>query len=1092
MRKFLFTVAAACASLAAMAQHTVAPQLDRVEPRMMALPGNSIMAPMTSSFLEPTLYFTKDCLFDAKDGEANAYAFMIFDYRYRTNSLVNFTTDKAADYLMMADYHQVPAESVGFFASTFVGDKIFAYAYNYYGPGALVPVSMGFIDPKTGMYEQVSKLEQGTSVVLSDMSYDPETKLVYASEMLYDFDPQSQTSTPKGTQIYTIDPYAKSPKLTPVAKVKEEIFTLAADRGNLYGVAPIKSLSGKGVKGSYLLKMPISSIKNGNVDVEEINKDKGLGIKVGWAQSMEFDKVNHRLWWFAQSLDDESFFAEVDVEKGTLISRNQFTSTAQAVALAMPSQDVNLTAPSYVRNLKAVAADGGASTVSFSWTNPDINFNLDPLTSLKSIKVIRDNELVATIDAAGVGQAQNYDDTNVPSGLHIYKIQTVNENGDGAYKEVKVFVGHDVPAGVNGIKVKVDGCKATISWSAPTTGVNGGWIDKSSLKYDVVRMPDNVKIASDITECSVTDEVTKTEGYIYEITSKNADGTGATIKSDVTVFGPTQGVPFFTPLNTKEEFNKWSVIDNNNDLISWKFNDLEHAACYERAVGAADDYFVSPVINFEAGKKYQVRFKYWTINGVNPIDHSPIYDKMDIYYAQEPTAAAFQKEGTILDLKEFHTPSETYLYAKQVFTAQPGDGYIGFHAYSDPDRSIIYLQDVCVREYSATDLSVTDFKGTIAAVQGVASAFGVEVMNEGSARVENYTVELINKATGEVLASAEGIAVDPEKKQIVTINWAPAQVGNFEVTARVKLEGDTYADDNTWNKPISVAVSPSGSANWLSINEDDAYYDEQNNWMNIGYAMPFNCHTAYSMVQCIYLDKEITKKDITITGIQFIYDGNAEGDFEKDIKISAMRADKDFFGWNEEELMVESYDYEDENWIPLYEGKFKFGGIKKDQKLTIDFDTPYYYEGGNLVFMYEKGWDDMYFCNNDAPAFHYHDLYDEGEDLRQRSCKFTSKYTEYPDPDKIGTLSFSPFTMFQYMDGNQSGIIGVTENGLSFDIFGGQITVSDVCDSIVVYDLDGKVVAEAHNTNTVAVSNGIYVVKAVAGNKSINCKVTIK
>ena len=203
-----------------------------------------------------------------------------------------------------------------------------------------------------------------------------------------------------------------------------------------------------------------------------------------------------------------------------------------------------------------------------------------------------------------------------------------------------------------------------------------------------------------------------------------------------------------------------------------------------------------------------------------------------------------------------------------------------------------------------------------------------------------------------------------------------------------------------------------------------------------------------------------------------------------------MASDKDFFGWNQEEVMVESYDYEDENWMPLYEGTMKFNGLEKNQKMIIEFNNWYYYEGGNLVFMYEKLWDDDYDAKS-APAFHYHDIYDDGEDLRQRTCKFTSKYTEYPDPDKIGTMSFSPFTMFQYMDGDQSGIMAVTGNGLNFDIFGGKLTMTEVCDTIAVYDLDGKVIAEAHNTNTLSIAKGMYVIKAVSGKKSVNCKVTV-
>ena len=1084
MKKLFFSLAAACMSLSSMAQHTDASQLMRLDQRVMtAMPG--VQAPVTAKFHEPTLYFTKDCLFDAKDGEANAYAFMVFDYRFRTNSLVNFTTDRVADYDMMADYAQIPAESIGFFASTFVGDKIFAYAYNYYGPMALVPVSMGFIDPLTGKYEKKVDLPQGTSTNFSDMSYDPVTKLIYAIEILYD------QNGPIGTNIYTIDPHSSNPSMKFVGKVDLELFTLAADKGEIYCVTPILSLSGKDTKGSFLIKMSADKVKNGDVSYEKINEKQGLGLAPGYAQTMEFDKVNHKLWWFAQTRDDKSYFAEVDVETGKIASKQGFSYTAQAVALAMPSQDVNATAPSYVRNLTAKAASEGGSQVTFSWNNPSQDFYLNELKSLKSIKIIRDNEVVATINASGIGQAQTYEDTNVPSGRHIYKIQTVNENGDGAYKEIKVFVGHDVPGKVSNLKIKTNGAKATISWDAPSIGVDGGWIDKTSLKYDVVRMPDNVKIYSDITERSVTDEVTKTEGYIYEITAKNADGVGATTKSDVTVFGPNQSIPFFSDLASENEFNKWSAIDNNKDLITWKYDKYQNVTCYERAVGSADDYLITPAIQFEAGKKYQVRFKYWTINWVDPFDHSPIFDKMDIYYAKEPTAAAFQKEGSILDLGEFHTPSETYLYAKQVFSAEQGEGYIAFHAYSDPDRSIIYLQDVCIREYSATDLSITDFKGSIAAVQDAKSTYGVEVMNEGSAMVSNYTVDLINKATGEVLASAKGTDIAPEEKKIIGVDWVPASEGTFELIARVNLEGDTYIDDNTSKTSINVEVSPSGSANWLSVNKDEAYENEIGDWYNKGYSIPFNCGAAYSMVQCIYLDKEITKKDITIIGMQFVYDGNNEGQFEKEIKVSAMASPKDFFGWNAEELMVESFDYEDENWNLLYSGMFKFGGIKKDQKLTIKFDKPYYYKGGNLVFMYEKGWDDYYFYNNDAPAFHYQNLYNDGEDMRQRTCKFTSDYSDYPDPDKIGTLYYSPFTLLQYKDGDQTGIMSVTTSGLNFDICNGVLTMSEVCDKIVVCDIDGKVVAQASNSNTLALANGVYVIKATAGNKSINCKVSV-
>ena len=1084
MKKFLFTVVSALiVSFAAIAQ--VAPQ--RVDMRNVKVLPKSIGIESPTHFQTGlvTEKLTNECLFDANDGHANAFAFCIFDYRFKTNALVNFTTDAPADYEMQKNYEQVQSKSIGFFCSTFVGDKIFAYCYRYYGPGALVPLSLGFIDPKTGEYELAYDLPQGYDQVLSDMSYDPETNMIFANRINYD-----QDWNPTGTTIIAIDPNDPSYKFQELCTVPEELYTLACDRGQVYGIATIKSLSGKGNKNCYLVKMDAKQLLAQNPVVEEINKTKGLGLKIAYAQTMEFDKVNHRLWWMAQSEDDQSFFTEINTEKGTMENKTPYNMTAQFVSLAMPYQKVAGNAPSYVRDLKANVGAEGASSLELSWTNPSKDFNLDELKSLDKVQIWCDGYLIEEVTPTGIGQAQTYTHEGIKSGKHIYKVVPVNANGEGAYKELKQFVGHDVPAKVSNLKLVADGCKGTLTWDAPTVGVNGGWIDASTLKYDVFRFPDNKQVASDLTECQFIDEVTETQGYYYEVTAKNADGKGASATSNIVSYGPVATIPYFTPFNTETEFNKWTVIDANNDLFTWKFNKTNNVPASDRAVGPSDDYLISPELMFEEGKKYQVRLTYWTTNWVDA-NRNPINQKMEICYAPEATAEAL-KAGAIRDLGEFHTASETFLFAKQVFTVKGGKGFVAFHDYSDPDRGNIFLKDVCIREYSATDLSITDFKGSMTVVQGNKENFGVEVMNEGSARVENYTVDLID-ATGKVLASAKGIAVDPEQKQIVTIEWTPETIGETHVTARVNLEGDTYAADNTWADLMDVTVSPSGSAQWLTLNTDDHYVDEIGNMYNFGNDYPFNFGKAYSFAECIYLDKEITKKNISITGIQFMFDGMSEGDYKFNVRVSAIGTEKNYFGWNEEDLMVESIDPEDPDWMKLYEGEVAFGGTEKGQRMVLNFETPYYYEGGNLCFKYEKLWSDDYFDgSNGSPAFYYHDMYNDGENERQRTCKTNSNNSEYVDPDRIGTMYFIPFTMIAYEDGNINGIMGVSQEGLNFDLFGGKLTMSQVCDNITVYNMAGQVVAEGHNVKSVNVAgNGIYVIKATAGNKSISTKVSV-
>lgn len=1027
--------------------------------------------PSTMNLLSPKQFQTNmkvsdDCMFDMPDTHAKAFGFDVFDYRYFTNAFIRLRTDNPEGYSMMVDYGQKIGESCGFYSSTFVEDKIFAYCYKYYGPGAMVPCSMGYINPKTGIYEESFALTQDhieNGDFLVDMCYDPETKLVYGIKMIY------EDGWPTGKSwIYSVDPFKQEDTLYPIAEVDGEIYTLACDRGNLYGIRAVKGLDGVSTKNSELIKMPISSIHDGEIDVIEYEND--LNVRIAWSQTMDFDKINHRLWWFGQTQDD-AFFCDIDINTGKINTQTNFSSVAQVVALSIPYQYTASKAPSYPRNFEVAPASEGEAKIKLSWQNPTLDFDFNELQKLDKIQIIRDDKVIGTVSATGIGANQEYEDINVPNGVHIYKIQGVNEFGEGIYKEAKVYVGHDLPTGPSNVSVeinKTDPSKAIISWEAPTIGIDGGWIDQSSLKYDVIRNPGNVKVVSDITECTIEDKVEETAGYVYEITSKNADGIGGTSKSTIISFGPSQTVPFFSDLKSKEEFNKWTAIDSNNDNVTWKWSKWDKVTCYERAEGPADDYFVSPAIKFEEGKSYQIRFKYWTINWVEPSDHSPIMDKMDIYYASEPTAEAFQKEGAICDLGEFHTPSETYLYAKQTFKPQAGTGYLAFHAYSDANRGIIYLQDVCVREYSKTDLSITDFMGSSIVVKDANETYNVEVTNEGSAAVSDYTVEIINSETGEILSSTAGKAVRPGQSIIIPAEWTPKTTGELNVTARVKLEGDTYPDDNTWAEAILTTINPEGSDRWMAINKDESYEDNEGNFYNKGTDLPFG-----GIIECIYLDKQIPKKDITITGIAFVHDP-IENETTGSFSISAQSTEWNYFGWDEEYEEVINIDTNDPDWIDLFDGEAKFGGTAYNNRLEIKFTNPYKYDGGNICFIF----------SGFAPGaiFHYEDIYDEGEDECHRTCQIGK-----------GVYWWVPVTMFSYVEGEIDGIMGVTQDGLNFDLYNGELNMSEICEHITVYSLDGKIIAEAHNASILSLGtlHGAYIIKAQAGNKKVNCKVNL-
>ncbi len=78
--------------------------------------------------------------------------------------------------------------------------------------------------------------------------------------------------------------------------------------------------------------------------------------------------------------------------------------------------------------------------VLLSWNNPSLNLNGEPLTSIESISIRRNNQPLATLTGAEVGAAGGYEDGGLEPGLYEYAIYVTNTAGVGrtAYREVLV------------------------------------------------------------------------------------------------------------------------------------------------------------------------------------------------------------------------------------------------------------------------------------------------------------------------------------------------------------------------------------------------------------------------------------------------------------------------------------------------------------------------------------------------------------------------------------------------------------------------------------------------------------------------------
>lgn len=995
-------------------------------------------------------------IYDVQDGEADIFGQLRYEKNVNGTGLVKLNTANPNDYQWVRDYGYQAGVTPITTAGTYVGSEYYAYETTLYA-NTLMPRAISVVDVNTGEYTAKREIVNSTTeapLILDEMTYDPKTNRIFG--LHYD------TSANK-SYIYEID--RKTLDIALVATIDKVLFyTLAADNGSLYAVR-------KGGMKSYLSKIDISSI-NKTTKTCEYSDLGNTNIYLGdFSQTMEFDKTTHRLWWMAQTSDGNAYLVELNPQTGAQIKKEFIDNEMQLLGMGIPYQYVADGAPSYPRAFKATADAKGALSAQLSWTTPSVSYLGAKLSALTGTKVYRNDQLVYTSTETTLGKAVTWTDRPSTDGYYIYKVVPYNAAGDGVYKEFAAYVGEDLPGAPQNVTLTTHGGNAEITWAAPEKGQHGGYFDNASLKYNVVRMPDNKVVVEGTTSLRATDAVSVQKGYSYVVTAVNKKGVGASATSKTMSFGPEDSVPFTSPLTTQDDFDRWVTADKNNDGNTWTFYKPTQTTTYDRCDQNADDWLYTPALKFEKGKTYQVRYTYSSANWVTPDKHEQVMEQMKVWFCAEPIATGAAK--LIKETGEFHTASNIFLYGKDNFqTETTGSARIAFQACSEANHGQIYLKDVSIREYSTKDLSVQALTGSQLVNSQSQQTFTVDVRNEGSATVSDYRVLLLNADNNEVLGEAKGKAVAKDETVEVAVDWVPGAEGTIKVVAKVELAGDTYPADNVLATPLEVKISEADADKWLTLNTD-------NSW---GWRFPFFMLDPYSQCQALFLEKEMQKKGIEITGMRFLYNGkNAEAyTFPARIGIkNTTRTDMlDEDGGNAM--------FDEDGFTTVFDGNITIQGNANDLELVVNLDKPYKYEGGNVIMKFECPLGTQYIKDSTKhPDWHMmemdgnpHIAYCSGED----------------DGENVWGELLMPFISIAYKDNGAAGIfaIGGDKNGVTRS--GNSLLFDECADEARLYSATGALVCGAKRANAISVAGlakGVYVLNLVKEGKVQSLKVII-
>ena len=369
----------------------------------------------------------------------------------------------------------------------------------------------------------------------------------------------------------------------------------------------------------YLLKV------NKNNGETQIIGSTGVPLASWWNfQSMEFDRETGTLYLAAWGSDEKSSLYTIDTTTGRATKVGLIGDGTHAIALGIPFEPTSDDAPERVSDLTLTPDPNGELMATLSWVNPVNDYSGNPLEGTVSIKIVHTaSGQNKTFAGYNPGQAMETQFEVENAGMHEFTVTAYNEAGSSLAQLVEGWIGHDIPAAVGNAKATLNRSQLLVNdltWTAPATGAHGGYLDKQSLKYDIVRLNDGKTIAQDITATrfSDTELLEPLTRYSYQIVAKNNDGNGENTKTNDLVNGPAIECPYVAPFNSWEESGQyWTILDANEDNYPFVwYKDFMNMfgqggdKCffiYQKSdVFYAYDFIISPPIVFQEGHEYKI------------------------------------------------------------------------------------------------------------------------------------------------------------------------------------------------------------------------------------------------------------------------------------------------------------------------------------------------------------------------------------------------------------------------------------------------------------------------------------------------------
>lgn len=474
-------------------------------------------------------------------------------------------------------------------------------------------------------------------------------------------------------------------------------------------------------------------------------------------------------------------------------------------------------APAAVANLTATPGAKGATEATIAFTAPSARMNGEALDALTKVTIARDGEVVAELTDVTPGAAVEYVDADLSIGTHKWVVVAYNEAENGPKAVVSAYVGPDTPAPVTDAVLTDNLSTVTISWSAITEGVNGGYVDPASIVYTIYEVVDGYlgDVLTETAETTLTVDYNTMVGepaiLNYAISAKNEAGESGIYGTGGIAVGEPLALPVLEslPAGSLDGFLWVSRSGESNWTLSADMSANGDGGCAYWTAAAAGDWASLNTAKID-------------MNGaINP---EAIFSVManDSKVGMTVEAILANDEVVSLETVVIEELNEWQKVAVKIPAEVAAAPFVivSFRAEASAANATIAIDDIQIRDVLDYNL-VVDLSAPAKVTKGDAAYVVATVANEGANTAEGATVkftvadEVVTKNVP-ALASFTSVEINLEVETSIF-----DEADELAVEAEVVYDLDLKPADNIASAVIELVAPKAATAIDLNVEVED-------------------------------------------------------------------------------------------------------------------------------------------------------------------------------------------------------------------------------------------------------------------------------